>query len=482
MSQENKNIKNESITRQEDDFAQWYTDICLKAELMDYARAKGFIVYRPYGFAIWEAIRDWFDKEIKKTGHQDVYLPSLIPESLLNLEKEHVKGFAPECAIVTIGGQKELQEKLYVRPTSEVLFCDYFKDIVHSFRDLPVLNNQWCSVVRWEKTTRPFLRGAEFLWQEGHTLHATREEAEAETLGQLRLYERMGREILAIPFSTGRKTESEKFAGALDTYSIEAIMKDGQALQSGTSHFFGQGFCEKFGIQFLDSDNKLKTPWQTSWGVSTRLIGAVIMVHGDDNGLVLPPYVAPIQAVIIPVRADKDPKVKETAEKLYNELKASGIRVKLDDSKKSVGWKFSQYEMKGVPVRIEVGPRDLQEGNVSLARRFDGQKKVVAVDSVVNMLPAELHEIHEGMYQKALDYLNTHITVCRSLDEIKDVVSTGKGYAKVMWCGNHDCELKVKASCAATSRCMPFDQTPVADRCAICGGEAKHVVLFDRAY
>lgn len=480
--EQQKNIKNESITRQEDNFAQWYTDICVKAELMNYARAKGFIVYRPYGYAIWENIKDWFDKEIKKTGHQDVYLPSLIPESLLNIEKEHVKGFAPECAIVTIGGQKELQERLYVRPTSEVLFCDYFKDIVHSFRDLPVLNNQWCSVVRWEKTTRPFLRGAEFLWQEGHTLHATREEAEAETLGQLKLYERMGREILAIPFSTGRKTESEKFAGALDTYSIEAIMKDGQALQSGTSHFFGQGFCQKFGIQFLDSDNKLKTPWQTSWGVSTRLIGAVIMVHGDDNGLVLPPYIAPVQAVIIPVRGDKEPKVMEAANALCAKLTEEGIRVKLDDSKKSTGWKFAQYEMKGVPVRIEIGPRDLAEGNITLTRRFDGAKKVLPLDQVAKLLPGELKEIHEGMYQNALNYLNSHITVCHTLEEMKAVVTTGKGYAKVMWCGNHACEEKVKEECSATSRCMPFDQTPVGDRCAICGGEAKYVVLFDRAY
>ncbi len=476
------NVKNESITRQEDDFAQWYTDICLKAELMAYARTKGFIVYRPYGYAIWEAIKSWFDAEIKKTGHHNVYLPSLIPESLLNEEKEHVEGFAPECAIVTIGGSKPLAEKLYVRPTSETLFCDYFKDIVHSFRDLPVKDNQWCSVVRWEKTTRPFLRGSEFLWQEGHTLHATREEAEAETLGQLRLYERMGRELLAIPFTSGRKTESEKFAGAVDTYTIEALMKDGQALQSGTSHFFGQGFAEHFGIKFLDADNVQKTPWQTSWGASTRLIGAVIMVHGDDNGLVLPPFIAPTQAIIIPIRGDKDPQVAQAAIRLKEELAKAGIRVDLDDSKKSPGWKFSQYEMKGVPVRIEVGPRDVAQGVVTLTRRCDGAKQVLPLDQVAARMPEILKDIHETMYAKALAYTESHTTTCYTYDQLKEVVTTGKGYARVMWCGSHECEVKVKNDVSATSRCMPFDQTPFADTCCICGQPARAVVLFDRAY
>lgn len=479
---EQKSVKNQSITRQEDDFAQWYTDICLKAELMSYARVKGFIVYRPYGYAIWEAIQDWFNKEIKKTGHHNVYLPSLIPESLLNEEKEHVEGFAPECAIVTIGGNKPLAEKLYVRPTSETLFCDYYRDIVHSFRDLPVKDNQWCSVVRWEKTTRPFLRGSEFLWQEGHTLHATREEAEAETLGQLHLYERMGRELLAIPFTSGRKTESEKFAGAVDTYTIEALMKDGQALQSGTSHFFGQGFAEHFGIQFLDSDNTLKTPWQTSWGVSTRLIGAVIMVHGDDNGLVLPPYIAPTQVVIIPIREDKDPAVAEGAQRLQEELEKAGIRVETDSSKKSPGWKFSQYEMKGVPVRIEIGPRDAAQGQVTLTRRCDGEKQVLPIDQVAQRMPEILKDIHETMYNKALDYVNTHTVTCLSYDQLRDVVTSGKGYARVMWCGDHEDEVRVKTDVAATSRCMPFDQTPFSDTCCICGKPAKYVVLFDRAY
>lgn len=476
------NGKNESITRQEDDFSQWYTDICLKAELMDYARAKGFIVYRPYGYAIWENIQAWLDRKFKETGHEDVYLPCLIPESLLKEEAEHVKGFAPECAIVTIGGNKPLAERLYVRPTSEVLFCDYFKDIVHSFRDLPVKNNQWCSVVRWEKTTRPFLRGAEFLWQEGHTLHATKEEAEAETLGQLKLYERLGREVLAIPFETGKKTEKEKFAGAIATYTVEAIMKDGQALQSGTSHFFGQGFCEHFGIKFLDSDNVLKTPWQTSWGVSTRLIGAIIMVHGDDNGLVLPPYVAPTQVIVIPIRADKDPKVKAAAEELLAKLQKAGIRAKADFSKKSPGWKFSQYEMKGVPLRIEVGPRDLEQGNVCFATRWDGKKTLVPLAEAAEKVPGVLHDIHEGMYAKALAYLNSHVHVCHTYDELKTVVTTGQGYAKVMWCGDQACEDKVKADVNATSRCLPFDQTPFGDACAICGKPAKAVVLFARSY
>ena len=436
--------KNDAITRQEDDFGQWYTDICLKAELMDYARAKGFIVYRPYGYAIWENIQSWFDKKIKETGHEDVYLPCLIPESLLNEEKEHVQGFAPECAVVTIGGEKELAEKLYVRPTSEVLFCDYFKDIVHSFRDLPVKNNQWCSVVRWEKTTRPFLRGSEFLWQEGHTLHATEKEALDETIGQLKLYERLGREVLAIPFVTGKKTEKEKFAGAVATYTIEALMKDGQALQSGTSHFFGQGFCEHFGIKFLDSDNTQKIPWQTSWGVSTRLIGAVIMVHGDDNGLVLPPYVAPVQVMIIPIKADKDENVAKASEELLQKLLAKGIRAKCDFSKKSPGWKFSQYEMKGVPVRIEVGPRDLAEGNVTLTRRVDGVKKTLKIDDIPSMIEEELKDIHETMYNKALDYLNSHIVETKDYQTLGEIVTHGKGYAKVMWCVIESAKIRLR--------------------------------------
>ncbi|HBR85744.1 MAG TPA: proline--tRNA ligase [Firmicutes bacterium] len=476
------NRKNDSITRQEDNFAQWYTDICLKAELMSYARTKGFIVYRPYGYAMWEMIQDWFNREIKKTGHSNVYLPCLIPESLLNMEKEHVEGFAPECAIVTIGGNKPLTERLYVRPTSETLFCDYFKDIVHSFRDLPVKCNQWCSVVRWEKTTRPFLRGAEFLWQEGHTLHATKEEAEAETLGQLHLYERLGKELLAIPFTSGRKTESEKFAGAIATYTIEALMKDGQALQSGTSHFFGQGFAQHFGIQFLDRDNVTKTPWQTSWGVSTRLLGAVIMTHGDDNGLVLPPYIAPVQVAIIPIRADKDAAVAAAGQKLYDELTKAGVRVVYDTSKKTPGWKFSQYEMKGVPVRIEVGPRDLAQGIVTLTRRYDGSKFTLPVDQVAAKMGEILKDIHEGMYQKALAYKESHTVTCHTYAELKDVVTTGKGFARVMWCGDHACEEQVKKDCAATSRCLPFDQTPFGDTCCICGKPAKYVVLFDRAY
>lgn len=474
--------KNDSITKQEVDFSQWYTDICLKAELMDYARAKGFIVYRPYGYAIWENIQHWLDTEFKKTGHEDVYLPCLIPESLLNEEKEHVQGFAPECAVVTIGGSKPLAEKLYVRPTSEVLFCDYFKDIVHSFRDLPVKNNQWCSVVRWEKTTRPFLRGAEFLWQEGHTLHATEKEAEEETLNQLKCYERLGREVLAIPFETGKKTEKEKFAGAVATYTVEAIMRDGQALQSGTSHYFGQGFCEHFGIKFLDHDNKQKVPYQTSWGVSTRLIGAIIMVHGDDNGLVLPPYVAPTQVVIIPIRFDKDEAVVKASQDLYQSLLAKGIRAKVDFSKKSPGWKFSEYEMKGVPLRIEVGPRDLANGQVCFTRRFDGKKELVDLKKAADLVAPALHEIHEGMYQRALDYLNSHITACHSYDEMKSVITSGKGYAKVMWCGDRACEDKVKADINATSRCMPFDQTSFDEKCAICGKPSKYVVLFARSY
>lgn len=474
--------KNDAITRQQDDFAQWYTDICLKAELMAYARAKGFIVYRPYGYAIWENIRAWLDARFKESGHEDVYLPCLIPESLLQEEKEHVQGFAPECAVVTLGGNKPLSEKLYVRPTSEVLFCDYFKDVVHSFRDLPVKNNQWCSVVRWEKATRPFLRGCEFLWQEGHTLHATKEEAERETLDQLKVYERLGKEVLSIPFVTGKKTEKEKFAGALSTYSVEALMKDGQALQSGTSHFFGQGFCEHFGIKFLDGDNLQRIPWQTSWGVSTRLIGAVIMVHGDDNGLVLPPYVAPVQVAVIPIRADREPSVVKACEEIREKLKKKGVRVLCDFSKKSPGWKFSQYEMKGVPLRLEVGPRDLSEGKVSITRRVDGVKKTWRLEEVESLVLPELSDVHEAMYAKAYDYLQDHLVEVTDYPSLGQVVTSGRGYAKVMWCGKRQCEDKVKEDYNATSRCLPFDQTPFDGKCVVCGGKAESVVLFDRAY
>src|SRR5690554_4388369 len=363
----------EAITSMDVDFAQWYTDIVKKAELIEYSSVKGAVILRPYGYALWENIQAYLDRKFKETGHENVYMPMLIPESLLQKEKDHVEGFAPEVAWVTHGGSEELTERLCIRPTSETLFCEHFSNIVQSYNDLPKLYNQWCSVIRWEKTTRPFLRGKEFLWQEGHTAHATEEEAKAETLQMLKVYENLGKELLAIPFVTGRKTEKEKFAGAIDTYTIEALMYDGKALQSGTSHYFGQEFAKAFDIKFQNEKSKTEHVYQTSWGVSTRLIGAVIMVHGDDEGLVLPPYVAPTQIIIIPIQSNKEV-VQTATNQVYEDLKKAGFRVKVDDSNKSPGWKFSEYEMKGVPVRVEIGPRDLENNCVTITTRHDRNK------------------------------------------------------------------------------------------------------------
>lgn len=473
-------IKNDAITKRDVDFAQWYTDVCKKAELMDYSSTKGFIIYRPYGYAIWEQIQEYLNKRFKETGHENVYMPSVIPESLFQKEKDHIEGFAPETLIATIGGNKPIEDRLILRPTSECIFTEHYAHIISSYRDLPKLYNQWCSVIRWEKTTRPFLRGAEFLWQEGHTMHSSEEDARRETLQMLDIYDELGREALAVPFVKGRKTEKEKFAGAVETYSIEALMHDGKALQSGTTHYFGQGFAEAFGVKYLDKDGKIKFPHQTSWGVSTRLIGAIIMVHGDDNGLVLPPYVAPIQTVIIPIRG-QDPLVQEKVAEINDALKAANIRVKVDYSDKTPGWKFSEYEMKGVPLRIEVGPRDLARNVVVIAKRNDGQKIEVSLENIAETVKNLLKTTHEEMYQHALDHLNHSITVAHSLDELKEIVNKG-GYAKVMWCGEEECENKVKELTTATSRCMPFDQTAFDDVCPICGKKAKHVVLFAKAY
>ncbi|MDP3129765.1 MAG: proline--tRNA ligase, partial [Bacillota bacterium] len=398
--EQNKDKLVKSITSRDDDFAQWYTDVCRKAELMDYTDAKGFIIYRPYGYAIWENIQKHLDAEFRRTGHENVYMPLLIPESLFMKEADHVAGFAPETAIVTIGGKETLAERLIIRPTSEVLFCDHYAKIVSSYRDLPKKYNQWCSVVRWEKTTRPFLRGSEFLWQEGHTIHATETEARAEVLGMLDIYRDCGRDLLAIPFVTGRKTDKEKFAGAEETYSIEALMHDGKALQSGTTHYFGTGFAKHFDIKFQDKDGVVKNVFQTSWGVSTRLIGAVIMVHGDDSGLVLPPFVAPIQVIVIPIMGQK-PEVATAAAAIKTQLELAGVRVKLDDSDKSPGWKFSEYEMKGVPLRVEIGPRDVLAGECVIVKRLDGEKIRVKLDEVAKTAPSLLKTIHAEMLERA---------------------------------------------------------------------------------
>ncbi|MFA6624823.1 MAG: proline--tRNA ligase [Bacilli bacterium] len=480
---QDKKVKN--IASKSENMAQWYTDVCTKAELMDYASAKGFIVYRPDGYALWEEIQNYLNGRFKELGVRNVYLPSLIPMSLLDKEKEHIKGFAPECAVVTRGGDKTLAEPMVVRPTSETLFCDHFKNILHSYNDLPIEYNQWCSVVRWERTTRPFLRGAEFLWQEGHTLHETENEAREFALSILRIYNDLGRDMLAVPFIMGQKPKSEKFAGAVDTYDIEGLMPDGQALQCGTSHYLGTGFPEHFGIRFLGKDNKIAYPHYTSWGVSTRLIGAVIMMHGDDNGLVLPPMIAPTQVVIVPIRFDSAPEVLAKSREIEEKLKSQGVRVFLDSSNKTPGWKFAQYEMKGVPLRIEIGPKDLEKNQVMLTRRFDNLKTEMPIEKCLEEIPTELKKIQEGMYNKALTYVNSHITECKSYDEIKEVLSKGKGFAKVMWNPENEAldNARLKADFNATPRVIPFDQKPFGTLDPISGkDDATQVVYFDRAY
>lgn len=476
---EKQHIKNESITSRDVDFAKWYTDVCRKAELMDYSSVKGFIIYRPYGYAIWEQIQAYLDRRFKQTGHQNVYMPMVIPESLFNKEKEHVEGFAPETLIATIGGSEKLDERLIMRPTSEVLFCEHYAKIVSSYRDLPKKYNQWCSVVRWEKTTRPFLRGAEFLWQEGHTIHETEAEARQETFGILEIYRMLGEELLAIPFLTGRKTDKEKFAGARETYGIEALMHDGKSLQSGTTHYFGTGFAEAFNIKYQGRDNILRPVHQTSWGVSTRLLGSIIMVHGDDNGLVLPPFVAPIQIAIVPIQISK-PGVLESARKLNAELLAAGYRVILDDSDQTPGWKFAEYEMKGVPLRLELGPRDIASDVVVGAFRHDHSKHMLSRNGIVEAIGEIFKTIHRDMHQKAYDHLHQHIKEVHSIEQLLTAVETG--YAKAMWCGHRECEDKVKELSAATSRVMPFDQASFSDKCAICGKPADKVVYFAKAY
>lgn len=465
----------------ETDFAQWYTDVVTKTELVDYGPVKGTMVIRPYGYAIWENIQKELDARFKATGHSNAYFPLLIPYSYLMKEAEHVEGFAPEVAVVTHAGGAELSEKLVIRPTSETVICQMYSKWVQSYRDLPMLINQWANVMRWEKTTRPFLRTSEFLWQEGHTLHATEEEAEEETLKMLHVYEEFAKNVLAMPVLIGQKSEKEKFAGAKATYSMEAMMQDGKSLQAGTTHYFGTNFSEAFDIKFLDKDGSHKNPYQTSWGVSTRLIGAIIMAHGDQRGLCLPPNVAPIQAVIIPIAAFKGG-VTEKARELYDKLTAAGIRVKLDESDASPGWKFNEYEMKGVPLRIEIGPRDIENGAVTCSRRDKtGEKFSLPLIGIENELPKLLKDIHDNMYAKASAFMNSHIKTVQNADELKEAVDSGN-FALGMWCGCRECEDKLKADMQITTRNMPFDQTPVGDRCAVCGKPAKKKIYFGRAY
>ncbi|MFV0396118.1 MAG: proline--tRNA ligase [Coprobacillaceae bacterium] len=477
-----KNMKNDAITAMEDDFAQWYTDVCRKAELMDYSSVKGFIIYRPYGYAMWENIQQYMDTAFKQTGHENVYMPMLIPESLLQKEADHVEGFAPECAVVTKGGLDPLEENLIIRPTSETLFCEHYAKIINSYRDLPKLYNQWCSVVRWEKTTRPFLRGSEFLWQEGHTIHATEEEARHETLQMLDIYTDTAKEVLAIPMITGRKTESEKFAGAEETYTMEALMQEKKALQSGTTHYFGQGFAKAFDMKFLSKENKWEYVYQTSWGASTRLLGAVIMVHGDNNGLVLPPRVAPTQVMIVPIQQQKDG-VLDTAYALEKQLKDAGIRVKVDASDKSPGWKFAEAEMRGIPLRLEIGPKDIESKACVLAKRNDGTKQTYALDdTLVTSIKDLLETIHEEMYNKALQFRDENIRQATTYDDFKTTLETKGGYIKMMWCGDEACETKVKEETGATSRCIKEDEEAFDDTCPVCGKKAHQFVYFAKSY
>ena len=471
----------EDITSMDEDFAKWYTDICKKAELVEYTSVKGCMVIRPYGYAIWENIQKILDGRFKETGHENVCMPMFIPESLLQKEKDHVEGFAPEVAWVTHGGNELLEERLCVRPTSETLFCEHFANIVHSHRDLPKLYNQWVSVVRWEKTTRPFLRSREFLWQEGHTVHATAEEAIAETEQMLNIYADFYEDDLAIPVVRGQKTESDKFAGAESTYCIEALMHDGKALQAATSHYFGDGFAKAFGIQFQSKENKLEYVHETSWGLTTRTIGAIIMAHGDDNGLVLPPAVAPIQVVIIPVAQHKEGVLEKA-----NELKAQlskEFRVKLDDSENSPGWKYSEYEMKGVPVRLEIGPRDIEANQCVLVTRHNREKTVVSLDNLNEEIAKKLKEVRDGLWEKANANRDKKTYKCVSLDEIKTALSdNGDGLVMAMWCGDEACEDKVKEETGVGSRCIPFNQEHISDTCVCCGKPAKHMVMWGNAY
>ena len=480
MAKEKKLVQ--SITSRDEDFAQWYTDVVREAKLCDYSGVKGCLNYLPNGYAIWENIQSDLDKRFKDTGVENVYLPVLIPESLLQKEKDHIEGFAPEVAWVTHGGAEPLQERFCIRPTSETLFCDVWSKTVQSYRDLPKVWNQWCSVLRWEKTTRPFLRSREFLWQEGHTIHATYEEAEERTKLMWKVYKDFVEENLAIPVVAGRKTESEKFAGAQDTYTIEALMHDGQALQSATSHFFGNSFPDAFDIKYADKNNELHSVYETSWGLSTRIIGAIIMVHGDDSGLVLPPRIAPVQTRVIPIAQHKEG-VLDKANELLDALNKAGYRAKIDDSEKSPGWKFSEQEMLGIPTRIEIGPKDIENGQVVVVRRDTREKIVVAIDEITTKLGEILETIQADLYAKAKAFLDDHISSAVTMDEMKDAVSEKKGFVKAMWCGDEACEDEIKAQTGGvTSRCIHMEEEHLSDVCVCCGKPAKHMVYWGRAY
>ncbi len=472
----------EAITSMETDFAQWYTDVVKKAELIDYSSVKGCMILKPAGYAIWENIQAELDRRFKETGVENVYMPMFIPESLLQKEKDHVEGFAPEVAWVTHGGLNELQERLCVRPTSETLFCDFYKNDIQSYRDLPKVYNQWCSVVRWEKETRPFLRSREFLWQEGHTAHATAEEAEERTIQMLNLYADFCEEVLAMPVVRGKKTDKEKFAGAEATYTIEALMHDGKALQSGTSHNFGDGFAKAFEIQYTDKNNKLQYVHQTSWGMTTRLIGAVIMVHGDDSGLVLPPRIAPTQVMVIPIQQQKEGVLDKAAE-VKEALGKAGIAADLDNSDKSPGWKFSEQEMRGIPVRVELGPKDIAAGKCVLVRRDTREKVECPLEDVTKAVPELLETMQKEMFERAKAHRDAHIYDAHNYEEFKRTVNNKPGFIRGMWCGEQACEDQIKEETTATSRCMPFnDQEQISDVCVCCGKPAHKLIYWGKAY
>ena len=478
MANEKKLV--EAITSMDEDFAQWYTDVVKKAELTDYSSVRGCMILRPAGYAIWENIQKELDGRFKEIGVENVYMPLFIPESLLQKEKDHVEGFAPEVAWVTQGGLDPLPERLCVRPTSETLFCDLYSNIIHSYRDLPKVYNQWCSVVRWEKTTRPFLRSMEFLWQEGHTAHATAEEAEERTIQMLNVYADFCEQVLAIPMIKGRKTDKEKFAGAEATYTIEALMHDGKALQSGTSHNFGDGFAKAFGVQYTDANNKLQYVHQTSWGMSTRIIGAIIMVHGDDSGLVLPPRIAPTQVMIIPINQKKEG-VLEKAQEIKAAL-SEKFTVKLDDSNKNPGWKFSEQEMRGIPVRIEIGPKDIEAGQAVIVRRDNREKTVVSLDNITEAVGEILEKMQADMLAKATAHRDANTHEAHNWEEFTDILTRKQGFIKAMWCGDRACEEAIKDETGATTRCMPFEQEHLSDVCVHCGKPAKTMVYFGKAY
>ncbi len=474
-------MANKAITSRDVDFAKWYTDVVKAAHLADYSNVKGCTVFEPNGYAIWEKMQQTLDKMFKKTGHKNVYMPVLIPENLMKKEGELINGFAPEVAWVTIGGQKELEEKMCIRPTSETLFSDYYATKVKSYRDLPLKYNQWCNVMRWEKETRPFLRSREFLWQEGHTVHSTKEEAEKETNDMLNVYKTFFEKYLAIPVITGRKTEKEKFAGAEYTLTVEALMYNGVSLQSGTSHYFGQKFSKAYDIKFLNKNNELEYAYQTSWGVTTRMIGALIMVHSDDDGLVLPPNIAPTQVAIIPI--GNDPKVDDLVNDAYNKLIDNDISAYVDNTDRSPGFKFAEAEVNGIPVRIEIGARDLEKGLITVARRDTKEKYQIPSDTnIVSYVEELMEKIQNDMYTKAKVRRDSQTYEAHTLEEVEEIMDNHPGFVKAMWCGDEDCELKMKEIHGTKSRCIMEDHEHIDDKCVVCGNDAKELVVWGIQY